>query len=481
MTDSVLVRGGLVVSVDPVIGDLPRGDVLIEGDTIVAVGPSLEAPEATVIDASAMIVMPGFVDTHRHNWQAVFRGIGSDWPLSQYRAGMHGMLKHLYRPEDTYIGNLLGRVEALHSGITTMMDWCHGILTPDHADAAIQGLADAGGARSVFGYGGVGGVGSRGVGFPNDDPIEEDLRRVRSQYFSSDDGLLTLALALRGPQYSSLPTAEIDVHLARELDLWVSVHGGSAAAGRNRPVGQMHERGLLDERTTVIHCNSLADDELQMMADMGCKASVSPDVEVQMGFGWPATGRLLDLGIRPSLSIDDCAAMAGDMFGTMRTALITQRGVDNGKLDNPENQERLRLSCRDVVEFATIEGARALGMEDALGSLTPGKKADVVMLRADDPTVFPVNHPAGTIAYAGHPGLVDTVLVDGKVVKRDGELTGVDLVRTRRLAIESRDSLVERANENRDPELAALTLGGDWAPRSSKFMFGRDPGSEVAS
>lgn len=469
MAERTLISGGQVVTVDPSIGTLDRGDVLIDGREIVQVGTDLDAGDAEIVDASRFLVMPGFVDTHRHNWQAVFRGIGSDWPLSQYRAGMHGLLKQYYQPQDTYVGNFLGRLEALSSGITTMLDWCHGILSPEHADGAIQGLTEARG-RSVFGYGGRGGVGSRGVGFPNDDAIEADLRRVRDRYFSSDDQLVTLALALRGPQYSSMPTVERDVRLARELDLRVSVHGGSATIGRNRPVAQMHDLGLLDARTTVIHGNTLADDELQMMADAGCSASVSPDVEVQMGFGWPATGRFLDVGIRPSLSIDDCASMAGDMFGTMRTTIVTQRGLDNLAVDAAENQERLRLQCSDVVEFATIEGARACGLDHKVGSITPGKEADLLLLRSDDLTVFPVNHPAGTIVYSAHPGLVDTVFVAGEVVKRDGAMVGYDLPRLRRMALESRDGLIERAKD--DDNAHGIRLGGGWAPRSRKFMAG---------
>jgi len=456
----ILIKGGTVVTLEGPDGDGRVADVLVVGSRIAAIAPSIAAGDAQVIDAAGMLVMPGFVDTHRHTWQTAFRGIGSDWSLAQYAKGMHGILKPHYTPEDVYIGNLMGRVEALHSGITTMLDWSHGILSPEHADAAAQGLFDAPG-RSVFAYAG-------GLGFPSDEPIRAELVRLRKGRFAGNTGRVTLALGLRGPQYSSLDCTESDVRLARELDLQVSVHGGSAGWGRNRPVGRMHDRGLLDERTTVIHCNTLADDELSMMADCGCSASVSPDVEIQMGFGWPATGRLLAAGIRPSLSIDDCAAIGGDMFGTMHTALIVQRGLDNAAVDHPTDQTGLRLRSRDVVEFATLEGARACGLAGRIGSLAVGKEADILLLRLDDPTFFPVNHALGSLVAAGHPGLVDTVLVAGEVVKRAGKLVGVDLDRLRAMVLESRERVMARANAN-PLHPGCVHLGGCWHPPVDGF------------
>jgi len=459
----LLIKGGTVVTLDGPRGEGRKADVLVVGRHIAAIEDSLPAEGTQLLDATDMLVLPGFVDTHRHTWQTVFRGIAADWSLAQYAQGMHGTLKPHYAPSDIYIGNLLGRVEALHSGITTMLDWSHGITSPEHADAAAQALLDAPG-RSVFAYAG-------GLGFPGDAPIADELTRLRKSLFADDTARVTLALGLRGPQYSSIGCTECDVRLARELDLSVSVHGGSAGWGRNRPIGRMHERGLLDECTTVIHCNTLADDELAMMADCGCSASVSPDAEVQMGFGWPATGRLLAAGIRPSLSIDDCAAIGGDMFGTMHTALIVQRGLDNQAMENPTDQTGLRLRCRDVVEFATLQGARACDLADRIGSLVPGKEADMVLLRMDDPTAFPLNHPLGTVVAAGHPGLVDTVLVRGEIVKQGGQLLGVDLPRLRALALESRERVMQRANADpRHP--GCVQLGGCWHPPVDGFTAG---------
>jgi cytosine/adenosine deaminase-related metal-dependent hydrolase len=289
-------------------------------------------------------------------------------------------------------------------------------------------------------------------------PHDEDIRRVAHQYFSSDDQLVTLAMAPRGNQFATLDVTERDYLLARELDIRITCHAGDGEWGKGRPIAQLQERGLLDETQTYVHCNSLADDELAMMADAGCTASISPDIELQMGHGWPATGRLLDAGVRPSLSIDVCCSNGGHLFGTIRATIGTQRGFDQAEAGGALKE--LKLSCRDVLEFATIEGARAVGMDTKIGSLTPGKRADVILIRTDNFGMTPLNNPIGAVVYNAHPGLVDTVLVDGEVVKRDGTLVGVDVARVRRLAVESRDDILRRANGAN-----GARLGGDWIPK----------------
>ena len=423
-----LLTGGAVVSMDPAVGDLGRGDVLICDGVIVEIAEHIDAPDAEVIDATDRIVMPGFVDTHRHTWQTAFRGIGADWTFAEYRAAMHGTLKPHYRPEDVYLGNLLGRLEALHSGITTMLDWFHCAQSPEHADAAFAALRDAPG-RSIFCY---------CTGFAATGPVEEaELRRFK------DDGLVTVALGWRGPQLTTMDVAAADLRLAGELGLRTSVHVGSGGARGSRPIAALRDHGLLSDTTTFVHANGVEDDELRMLADAGCSVSISPDVELKMGFGWPETGRMVAAGLRPTFSIDDCPSAGGDMFATMRTAYAVQRGLDGG------------LTSKDVLEFATVDGAAACGLFARTGSVTPGKDADLILLRADDPTVFPVNNPAGTIVAAGHPGLVDTVLVAGRVVKRDGRLVGVDLPALQARLLESR---------NRITAAAGISLDGSWRP-----------------
>ncbi len=419
-----LVQGGLVVSVDPAVGTLPRGDVLIEDGRIAAVAPAIDATGAEVVDATGKIVLPGLVDTHRHTWQTAFRGLGADWTFDQYRVAVHGTLKPHYRPEDVYLGNLLGRLEALSSGVTTVLDWFHCAFRPENADAAIQALRDAPG-HSIFCYGADG---------PD---IEPEIRRVREVLPGED-----MALGLRGPVVSTMDDTAADVTLARELGLRVSlhVHGTGGWPHGDRPIDGMRERGLLDERTTVVHGNGLSDDQLAMLADAGSSVSISPDVELKMGFEPLITGRALAAGLRPSLSIDDCPSAAGDLFGAMRTALAAERG---------------RITTRDVLGFATLDGARACGRADRAGSLTVGKAADLVLLDAEDLSVFPVADPVGTIVAAGHPGLVDSVFVAGKAVKRDGKLLGVDLPALRTRLRESR---------NRIAAAAGIAVDGSWVP-----------------
>jgi len=460
MTERTLVKGGTVITVDPAVGDFfPSGDVLIEDGAIVAVAPSLDVGDAEVIDATDCLVLPGLVDTHRHTWQALFRNIGSDWTLAHYFTGLHGTMSQLYRPQDTYAGNLIGTLEALDSGITTLLDWSHNLNTPEHTDAALDALVESG-SRVVFAH---------GAGFAHWAPVSaldhpaDDVRRLRSGRLSSDDGIVTLALAPRGNQFATLDVTRRDYELAAELGIRITCHAGDGEWGKGRPIAQLHEHGLLGSNQTYVHCNSLADDELKMMADAGCTASCSPDIEMQMGHGWPATGRLLQAGIRPSLSIDVCCSNGGHMFGTMRATIGTERGFDNqaARERGEASVSEMELTCRDVLEFATIEGARALGLEGTIGSLTPGKRADVIVVRADSFGMTPLNNPIGAFVYNAHPGLVDTILVDGKVVKRAGKLVDVDAARVRRLAIESRDDILSRADGRN-----GARLGGDWIPQA---------------
>jgi 5-methylthioadenosine/S-adenosylhomocysteine deaminase len=426
-----LIRGGLVVTLDPTAGDLPRGDVLIEDGRIAAVAESVAAADAEVVDATGMIVLPGFVDTHRHTWPTAFRGLGADWTFPQYRTAVHVTLKPHYRADDVYLGNLLGRIEALNAGVTTMLDWFHCAEHPDNADAAIQGLHDAPG-RSLFCY---------GAGNATEPDVTAEITRIRSRLPGDD-----MVFGLRGPQQTTMDTTRADVALARELGLRVSlhVHGG-------RAVADLRDWGLLDDRTTFVHCNRVSDDQLAMLADAGCSVSISPDVELKMGMGMPATGRLLAAGIRPSLSVDDCPSAAGDMFATMRTTLAVQRGLATG----PDYRLDGGLTSRDVVEFATVVGAEACGLGDRVGRIGVGRDADLILLDARDLAVFPVSHPVGAIVAAGHPGLVDSVFVAGQAVKRHGRLLGVDLPALRGRVLESRDRIAAAAG---------IPLDGSWIP-----------------
>ncbi|GAA4680786.1 amidohydrolase family protein [Nocardioides nanhaiensis] len=458
MTPSrTLITNATVLTVDPKLGQIEGGDVLIEGTKIAEVGRGIEVEDCEVIDGTGTIVMPGFVDSHRHLWQSVIRHIGSDWTHGQYLTGVHLGLSGDFRPEDTYIGNLLGAVEALDGGITTLLDWSHNIDTPEHGDAAVEALF-ASGMRAVFAHGG----GARMWQLPSTVPHSRDVLRMRDQYFSSSDSLVTLAFALRGPQFSVPEVAHEDWKLIRELGTRVTVHNGDGEWGKNRPVAWMREHGMLNELVTHVHCCSLADDEYQMIADSGGTASVSADVEAQMGLGWPATGKLMDVGVMPSLSVDVCVSNGGDMFNAMKSTIAIQRALDNAAEATPGEQDRVRLSCDEVIRMATIEGARACGLDHVTGSLTPGKDADVLVVRADGLGMAPLNNPAGALVYSGHPGLVDTVLVRGEVVKRHGVLVRSDVADIQRRAVEARDYLFKAALQR--PTTSDAVTGGSWIP-----------------
>ncbi|SEO78913.1 amidohydrolase family protein [Amycolatopsis saalfeldensis] len=258
-------------------------------------------------------------------------------------------------------------------------------------------------------------------------------------------GPVTMALGLRGPGEVAMDTVAGDLKLAAELGLRTSMHVDGLSGGR--PIDALRAHGLLSDTTTFVHANGLGDDELRMLADAGSSVSISPDVEAKMGFGWPETGRALAAGLRPTLSADDCPSAAGDLFATMRTAFAVQRGLDGS------------LNSRDLLDFVTVDAAQSCGLGARTGSLTPGKEADVILLRADDPTVFPVADAAGTVVTAGHPGLVDTVLVAGEVVKRDGRLLGVDLPALQARLLASRDRIAAAAG---------VPLDGTWRPGSNR-------------
>jgi 5-methylthioadenosine/S-adenosylhomocysteine deaminase len=437
-----LIWGGTVLSVDPGIGDLRTGDVLIEDNRITAVAPSIDGVDAEVIDARGMIVMPGLVDTHRHLWQSALRQVAADMTLTEYLAGMIGRFSPVFTAEDVFVGTYFGALEAIDAGITTLFDWSHIMNTPQHADAAVQALR-ASGLRAVFGH-----------GPPTDNPAwylnselphSHDVRRVATRYFSSTDQLVTLALAIRGPELASIGVNAADLALARDLAVRASMHVGLGLMGLQRGVTRLHDHRLLDDDLIFLHCNTCTDDELKLISASGGHASVSARVEMAMGHGAPATGRLLAAGIRPSLSIDVVAGVTGSMFDEMRAVLQAERDRHHRLyLDRMEQSPSVGLWTRDVVEFATIEGARTLGLERHVGSLTPGKKADVILVDTTRSPFGMINDLPAAVTFS-EVGDVRTVLVDGEFRKRDGRLVGHDVAALRRRAEASRDRLFATA------------------------------------
>jgi len=428
------------------LGELRSGDVLIQGTKIEAVAPKIDADDAEIIDATGMIAMPGLVDSHRHTWQTLLRAAGTDWTLGQYFTGMRLIAGRILTPHDMYLSNYLGALEALNSGITTLYDWCHNNNTPDHAEQAYLGLRDSG-IRGVWGYGNA-----------NDDNLPPnrtitdlgDVQRMRTQYFSSEDQLIRMAFAARGPEITTLEITEEEFRFVRELGLRITMHVG-VGAWHIKPVLDLHRRGLLRDDTTYVHCNMLSREEMQLIVDTGGTTSISPETELNMGLGDLATLRLLALGHRPSISTDEASSAPGDMFSSMRTVLTVARAdAAREALASGRELEPIPLTSRDVFEFSTLEGAKACGYDGMLGALTPGMQADIVLIDTNAVNLIPLNYTYGSIIESTHAGNIDSVFVAGNAVKRNGKLLNVDM-RTLRTRVDSaRDALFERAGVSPD-------------------------------
>jgi 5-methylthioadenosine/S-adenosylhomocysteine deaminase len=432
----VLLKNGTVLTMDRAIGDFERADVLIEHGKISAVRPDIHATDAEVIDASNAIVMPGFVDTHHHLWQGILRNVGPDMTLADYMRDINNLAGSVFRPEDMHAANLVSALGTLAAGTTCVLDWSQAQNTPAHSDAAIAGLKESG-ARAVFGYG----YPTRGTPkFWEDagNQYPQDMRRIAKQHFPSSDQRVTLAMA--AVVFPTEPAVAC-WKMARELGVRISTHIGSAP-GQLEPLGKM---GLLGPDTTYIHVRRTSEVEWKYIVDTGGSISIAPYVEMIMGHGTPVIQQTLDRGLRPSLSVDVETTVPGDMFTMMRTALSLQRALVFQRMQANEQNVPKLLTARDVLEFATIEGARANGLDKKCGSLTPGKDADVILLRTDRFNVMPMNNAVGAVVQSMDVSNVDTVFVAGKAVKRNGRMVGVDTARIERMVERARDHVMAAA------------------------------------
>jgi 5-methylthioadenosine/S-adenosylhomocysteine deaminase len=439
MTAVVYQRAHLLTQ-DAALGELV-GDLLIVDGRIAAVGPQIGVPaNATVLDAAGLVIVPGFVDTHRHMWETALRGTATWTDYAGYARTIRAEFGGLITPEDAYAGDLLGALGALEAGITTVRDESHVQNSPDHTEAVLQALVDAGG-RAVLAYGwpSIDTYAWRAQDNPRRHPtyISEVLGRRRS----AGGGLVTFALMLRGPELSGMPVTRDDLRFARELGLRSSIHIGGVESSRHRGIAALAEEGLLGPDLLFVHCCCTSDEELRMLADSGGSASVAAYIELAMpGIGAPATARLVAAGIRPSLSIDAEPSAPGDMFSVMRAALIADSAAKVFTGAPPV----VALTERDVLAFATIEGARASGLDHEVGSLTPGKAADIAVLDLRQPGMASAIDPVAGVVNHGHPGAVVDVLVAGRYVKRAGRMVDQGLVdRAVAAAERSRDRLLE--------------------------------------
>jgi 5-methylthioadenosine/S-adenosylhomocysteine deaminase len=421
----VVFRNGVVLTMDDAHTVLSDGDVLVVGDRIVEVGPGLDAPEgAQEVDARGGIVMPGMIDTHRHMWQTAMRGYGADWTLTQYFVWYYLQHGSKFRPEDIFAGNQLSGWESLEAGVTTTVDWSHGLQTVDHADAAVDALQSVPG-RFVLAYGNI-------QAAPWEWTADPAVRRFFERRRTESADMLGFQLAFDVTGDPAFPE-QAAFEVARELGLPVTTHAGVWGATNDDGIRLMHDHGFATQDTVYVHAATLTTDSYQRIAASGGSVSVSTESEQSAGQGYPPTWQVRRHDIPVSLSMDTSVWWSGDLFSAMRTTLGADRSREHLEAHaKGDTVTHVHLRAEHVVDWATRGGARALGRDD-IGRLEPGCKADVVLLKnPSSPVSFPLLNPYGHVAFQAQRGDVHTVLVDGRVVKFDGALVGVDLPGVRR-------------------------------------------------
>ncbi|MFC4587043.1 amidohydrolase family protein [Sphaerisporangium corydalis] len=419
----LVLRGGTVLPMDDGRQVIHRADVLVTGDRITAVGPDLPVPEGTiVIDATDGIVMPGMIDTHRHMWQTAMRGYGADWTLTQYFVWYYLEYGRLWRPEDVHAGNVLAAIEAVDAGVTTVVDWSHGLQTVEHADAAADALRSVPG-RFVLAYGNIQRPPAEWTGAP-------EFRDFAARIAGGDMLGFQIAFDVTGdPAFPEKPAFEV----ARELGVPVTTHAGVWGATGDDGIRLMYDHGFMTPETVYVHGASLSADSYHRIAATGGGISVSTESEQSAGQGYPPTWAVRAHGIPVSLSMDTSVWWSGDLFSAMHATLGADRSREHFEAHaKGETVTHSGLRADQVVHWATRGGARAIGRDHDLGLLAPGRKADIVLIKNDaSPVSFPLLNPYGHVAFQAQRGDVHTVLVDGRVVKHEHRLVGVDLAGAR--------------------------------------------------
>ena len=429
----ILLKGGTIVSMDANVGDFAKGDLLIQGKKIAAVAASLPA-SGEVIDASNMILIPGFVDCHRHAWEGVLRRIIPNGDIVKYTATTHTGFGPHYRPHDMYVGNMVTALGCIDAGITCIIDNSHNSRSSAHSDAAIQALFDSG-IRAVHASGAP-------LSGTWDHQWPQDLERLQKQFFASDDQLVTLRM------FSGLDRT--NWALARKLGLRITTEFQGAQAGPL--MEQFASEKLLGRDNTYNHCGALPDSAWQRIRESGGTVDVCPrsDPQYAIGEGIPAFQKALDHGIRPGLSVDNEISYGTDMFTEMRVAFSIQRALAANRKFMGDKDAPKPVNVRDLLECATVNGAGCAGLSQKCGSLTPGKEADIVMIRTDDINLYPSNNAIGTVVAAADVANVDTVIIGGVIRKLRGKMVGVNMMKFRQQVDESRRYLFEKAGYQLD-------------------------------
>jgi cytosine/adenosine deaminase-related metal-dependent hydrolase len=439
----VLIRGAAIVSMDPSIGDLARGDILIDGDKIEAVGEDLSAAdngEALILEAEGSIAIPGLQDAHRHSWQTQMRRSLPDGTLLEYVEMMHGGIGPSYRPRDMYMGTRLAALTALDQGITTVLDISHNRRTREHMTEALRAWQDTG-IRSVF-------VPTQPMLGEWDGQWREDMRWLREGELAADDALVTLRLGCNAGVHPEIVVGDLKLSrdtaaFARDLEIGVSCDAVFGTLAADHLLELARQGGVLGPDVTLIHCQSIGTEAWRAIAEAGCRvvlASTS-DAQLRCEEGVPPIQDALDVGITPALSVDVECCLSSDLFTQMQVTLNLQRmhtaqREHRGEADVPEP-----ITARQALECATVAGAAANGVGRVTGSLTPGKQADIVLIGAEDLNNMPLNDAVATVVLGADTSNVDKVFVAGRP-RKWGAVLGVDLPALRQEVKASRDFLL---------------------------------------
>ncbi|MER5495351.1 amidohydrolase family protein [Streptomyces sp. NPDC002454] len=422
---TLLIQGATVLTMDPDLGDLTTGDILVTGDRITAVGPDLSdriAPDTEVIPARGMIAIPGLIDTHMHAWQTPLKGLHAQgWTGEDYQNEVFYLREH-FAPEDIYDATVSGTTQMLDAGVTGVLDFCHNVMSPEAAEAGLRAHRVTG-QRALFAYGMLGSFGAP----PEDHAWRLDhVRRLHDEVNENGDGLLRVGMALGSIEYGSMERVTKEIALARELGMRMSVH--------QNPPGQiraLHRAGLLDSDIVPAHANSADDEELALLAACGGGISFTPEGEFGGGRSMTILNRAHRFGASPSLGIDTHSRVAIDLFAAMRLTFLLMRNVDAttereaGRWPLEHHPGVPLVQPRDMLHYATVNAAAALGLGDDLGRLTPGRLADIVLVDTE-PYGVALGDPAAHVVLQTGPRDVDTVIVGGRIRKRDGRLTDLD-------------------------------------------------------
>jgi cytosine/adenosine deaminase-related metal-dependent hydrolase len=424
--------GATLVSMDERIGVIDDAVVGIEGEEFTFVGPAgsgtAEATADQEIDARGYIMFPGLINAHMHTWQTALRGMASNWTLPEYFRWMHAGLGTQFAPDDIRIGTYAGAMNQLNAGTTTLVDWCHNNPTPAHTDAAIDALAQSG-IRAAFFHGSP-----KPDPEPGQQPYWEvshprhEIERLQADPRFAVGGLLSLGMAILGPHYSTLKVARADFVLARERGLVVSMHQGGGAPHAADGWTMLDRDGLLGPHVNIVHGNDLSDAQLDRFAALGMSFSLTPEGEMTQGHGHPITGRLRKRGIAPSIGVDLESNFSGEMLIAARIALAHQRALDNADFrrsasaEGPGIPPTTTVPALEALRWVTVAGAQMLGKADRIGSITPGKQADLVLIDARQPNMQPVHDPISAVLMHTSLSNIDSVMVAGRWRKRHGVL-----------------------------------------------------------